>query len=281
MIGLGEEPRVLRTRGGAVSPASPACPTGSSRSITAMPRCSSIITGRNARFIPIPAWKSPAQTSSKTTSIWAACSKRTCPAGRPGSTTWVDQSSWSTTNINWDVGATLFRSAHWRCVWFDPIVAVFVHDSHASVVNAHAVDFAARHFRPDPGVESRSLAELKASAKAFRSYAPAVSPPGGALGRPFYWLGIDDARRVLHLVPDSSEAWKLLGQIELFRAFPTSDARSPRFRASFDPVLDLSMVRATYALRRARSWHRATFQRCYRCGWPMISASCMRLRFPW
>ena len=48
------------------------------------------------------------------------------------------------------VGATLFRSDHWRCVWFDPIAAVFVHDSNASVVRAHAVDFAARHFRPDP-----------------------------------------------------------------------------------------------------------------------------------
>jgi tetratricopeptide (TPR) repeat protein len=64
-------------------------------------------------------------------------------------------------------------------------------------------------------------------------------------------LGVDDARRVLHLVPESSDAWKLLGQIELFRAFPTGDARNPRFRAAFDPVLDLSMVRATYALRRA------------------------------
>jgi tetratricopeptide (TPR) repeat protein len=153
--------------------------------------------------------------------------------------------------FNWDVGAALFRSAHWRCVWFDPIVAVFVHDSNASVVNAHAVDFAARHFRDVAGADSRSLAELKASAKAFRSYAPAVSPPGGALSRPFYWLGVDDARRVLNLVPDSSDAWKLLGQIELFRAFPTIDARSPRFRAAFDPVLDLAMVRATYALRRA------------------------------
>ena len=30
---------------------------------------------------------------------------------------------------NWEIGATLFRSAHWRCVWFDAIVAVFVHDS--------------------------------------------------------------------------------------------------------------------------------------------------------
>ena len=30
---------------------------------------------------------------------------------------------------NWEIGATLLRSSHWRCVWFDAIVAVFVHDS--------------------------------------------------------------------------------------------------------------------------------------------------------
>ena len=118
---------------------------------------------------------------------------------------------------NWEIGATLFRSAHWRCVWFDAIAAVFVHDSNASIVRANAVDFAARHFRPDPSAESRSVAELTASAKAFRSYAPAVAPPGGELGRPFFWLGLDDARRLLRRVPDSFDAWKLLGQIELFR----------------------------------------------------------------
>src|SRR5207249_725003 len=45
------------------------------------------------------------------------------------------------------LGATLLRSAHWRCVWFDPIAAVYVHDSATEAVRAHAVDFAARHFR--------------------------------------------------------------------------------------------------------------------------------------
>ncbi len=150
---------------------------------------------------------------------------------------------------NWEIGATLFRSAQWRCVWFDAIAAVFVHDSNASIVRANAVDFAARHFRPDPEVESRSIAELTASAKAFRSYAPAVGPPGGELGRAFFWLGLDDARRLLRRVPDSFDAWKFLGQIELTRELPTEPVA--RFRVPFDPVLDLSMVRATYALRRA------------------------------
>ncbi len=150
---------------------------------------------------------------------------------------------------SWEIGATLFRSDHWRCVWFDAIAAVFVHDSYAPVVRAHAVDFAARHFRPDPSIESRGLAELTALAKSFRSYAPAVSPAGGELGRPLVWLGLDEARRILRKAPDSFEGWKFLGQIELLRDPPALP--SPRFRKSFDPVLDLSIVRATYALRRA------------------------------
>ena len=52
-------------------------------------------------------------------------------------------------------------------------------------------------------------------------------------------------------VPDSSEAWKLLGQIELFRERSQRRRAQPAISRSFDPVLDLSMVRATYALRRA------------------------------
>jgi tetratricopeptide (TPR) repeat protein len=151
---------------------------------------------------------------------------------------------------SWEIGATLLRSAHWRCVWFDAIVAVFVHDSNTSVVRAHAVDFAARHFRPEPSIESRTIAELTASAKAFRSYAPAIAPPGAEVHRQFIWLGLDEARRILQQVPDSFDGWKLRGQIELFRELIPGNA-SPRFRAPFDPVVDLSMLRATYALVRA------------------------------
>ena len=51
------------------------------------------------------------------------------------------------------IGASLMASTHWRCVWFDAIAAVFVHDSLAAVVQKDTVDFAARHFRPDPSVE--------------------------------------------------------------------------------------------------------------------------------
>jgi tetratricopeptide (TPR) repeat protein len=150
---------------------------------------------------------------------------------------------------NWAIGATLLQSAHWRCVWFDAIAAVFVHDSYAKVVRTHAVDFAARHFRPDPSRQSTRIAELKASCKAFRKYVTALAGKGGDLARPLVWLGSDDARSILKHTPHSVEAWKDWGQLELFREPPAP--KSPRFRARFDPVFDLSIVRATYALRRA------------------------------
>ena len=111
------------------------------------------------------------------------------------------------------------------------------------------VDFAARHFRPDPSQESRGIAELAAFSKAFRKYVTALAGRRDALARPLVWLGLDDARRVLQVAPDSIESWKDQGQLQLFREPPAPN--SPRFRAMFDPVFDLSIVRATYALRRA------------------------------
>jgi tetratricopeptide (TPR) repeat protein len=151
--------------------------------------------------------------------------------------------------FNSPVGATLLKSDRWRCVWFDAVAAVFVHDSATAVVREHAVDFAARHFRPDPPTDSRGLAERLALAKALRNYIWIIPPHRGDLLRPLVWLGLDDARRVLRDAPDSSDGWKMLGQIELARE--PGETPSPRFRLPYDPVFDLSIVRATYALRHA------------------------------
>jgi tetratricopeptide (TPR) repeat protein len=146
------------------------------------------------------------------------------------------------------IGATLLQSAHWRCVWFDAIAGVFVHDSFREVVRSDAIDFAARHFRPTAATEPAGAVELKASAGALRNYVAEISPTRPDLARPLVWLGIGYARRILRENPGSIEGLKALGQIELLRNPPVQ--AGPRFRASFDPVLDLSQVRATYALRR-------------------------------
>ncbi len=150
---------------------------------------------------------------------------------------------------NTGLGATLLRSSHWRCVWFDAIAAVFVHDSNRPVVAADTVDFASRHFRPVESAEPQSLAELAASTKALRNYVTFESRMRPDLVQPLVWFGADYARRILREAPDSVDGWKNLALIELFREPPA--APNPRFRLPFDPVFDLSAVRATYALVRA------------------------------
>jgi tetratricopeptide (TPR) repeat protein len=149
---------------------------------------------------------------------------------------------------NSEIGATLFRSDHWRCVWFDTIAALFVHDSFSSEVRTDAVDFADRHFRPAPGKVSGDLRELIAASKALAKYVVLLGPAGGEKTRSLAWLGLDNARALLRQEPDSLDGWMNLGMIELSR-----EQREPvaRFRASFDPIYDLSIVRATAAFRRA------------------------------
>ncbi|WP_240911365.1 tetratricopeptide repeat protein [Paludisphaera soli] len=152
---------------------------------------------------------------------------------------------------NTEVGAALLRSGRWRCVRFDDISAVFVHESYREAVAAHEVDFAARHFRPSAEFEPRGEAALIAASKGLRNYANFLSAGArGDLTRPILWLALDYARRVVRAEPDSLEGWKSLGYAELLRD-PTAPAA--RCRVPFDPVFDLSPARATYALRRASS----------------------------
>jgi tetratricopeptide (TPR) repeat protein len=149
---------------------------------------------------------------------------------------------------NEGIGGTLLRSAHWRCVWFDPIAAVFVHDSVRSVAPADTVDFAARHFRPSHSEVARDPAALAAFGKAIAKYVIVLAGEGDKI-RQLSWLGLDYTRRLLLEQPDSFDGWRNLGVIELFRALPPQPMA--RLRSPFDPIHDLSIVRATYALRRA------------------------------
>jgi tetratricopeptide (TPR) repeat protein len=150
--------------------------------------------------------------------------------------------------VNSQLGASLLASRHWKCVWFDPIVAVFVHDSYDDVVRTHAVDFGTRHFRPDPATEPHDPPALAAAAKALRDYLSALASRP-EIARPLLWLAQDYSRRVIEAEPDSPAGWKSLGQTELLR--DSAGPPSPRFRMPFDPVFDLTLVRATYQLRRA------------------------------
>ncbi|MCA1684964.1 MAG: hypothetical protein LC745_03065, partial [Planctomycetia bacterium] len=160
------------------------------------------------------------------------------------------------------VGGTLLNSPDWRCVWFDPVAAVFVHASHHEVVGAHGVDFAARHFRPEPAFEPRGSAAMLASARGLRNLASGVGRSGPDRVRPLALLGMDHARRAGQDDRDAAEPWKLLAQFEFLREPPPVDP-VPRFRMPFDPVFDLSTARATYALLRALEANPGDFMTLY------------------
>ena len=163
-------------------------------------------------------------------------------AGRP--TVLVDH------EYNAALGAALLGSDHWRCVWFDPIAAVFIHDSYQEAVRRHAVDFGRRHFSPAAGDLPQDPRAIQALAKALGGYVMGLSGNRPDLARPLVWLGLDAARRVVELEPSSPLGWKVIGECELFRETPGPP--SPRFRSPYDPVFDLSAVRSTYALEQAR-----------------------------
>jgi tetratricopeptide (TPR) repeat protein len=150
-----------------------------------------------------------------------------------------------------DLGAVMVANPSWRCVWFDPIGALFVHRSFTGVVERYGVDFAARHFARDPAADPQGIPALEAAAEALWKYANGLEARGRRdRGRPLVLLGLDYARRISQALPESQGGWKLLGKLEMARE-PIDAALAQRFRLPFDPVLDLAVVRATYDLRRA------------------------------
>jgi len=147
------------------------------------------------------------------------------------------------------LGASLLASPGWRCAWFDPVATMFLPDASARFP---AVDFLARHFRPEAAGDPGGVRALTASANALWSFANILHEAGRVdLARRLVPLGRDHARRILRADPASAIGWKLLGQLELARAPRTGRDPDPRFRRPLNPVLDLSAARSTYALRQA------------------------------
>ena len=88
---------------------------------------------------------------------------------------------------NAGIGASLLASRHWKCVWFDPIVAVFVHDSCPTGQDAHG-RFRSTPFPARPGDRAQGLVALLAAAKGVRNYLNFAINRGDA-ARPLVWLG--------------------------------------------------------------------------------------------
>lgn len=145
--------------------------------------------------------------------------------------------------------ATLLLDPAWRCVWFDPIAAVFVPEGTAT--RFPAVDFAARHFQPDPETDPRGPSALLASSKALRNVVSVLHSRRRAdRADPLILLGQGHARRALAIHPGTADGWKWLGQLEWSRE-QLGETPAARFRKPFDPTFDLIFARTTYALRRA------------------------------
>ena len=87
--------------------------------------------------------------------------------------------------------AGMLASRSWRCVWFDPIAAVFVHESYGKIVSTHEVDFLARHFHPDPAFEPTGTAGLLAMTKNLGNLAGALAKKASRSVRPIVLLGLD------------------------------------------------------------------------------------------
>ena len=158
------------------------------------------------------------------------------------------------------LNATMLTAKDWRCVWFDPVAALYVHDSYKEAVERDRVDFFSRHFSRSAESESNDPARQIALAKAFWNTAYQLIPQGNTpprpgwreAMRPLIQNGLDHARRVQKLDPDAVEGWKYAGLLEYFRE-PPADRVVPRFRMTFDPIQDISIVRATHDLVTART----------------------------
>ena len=150
---------------------------------------------------------------------------------------------------NFGVGGTLLGSPRMRCVYFDPIASVFVPED---VAKAPAVNFLGRHFRPEAATTPAGLPALTMSAQSLWSLANALRADNRLIqARELVTLGLGHARRVSRGDPDSPTGWKLIGQLELARDPLSYRQASARYRMPFNPVIDLSAVRATYALLQA------------------------------
>ena len=151
------------------------------------------------------------------------------------------------------LSATLLTSRRWRCVWFDPIVSLFVHDSYAKAIKDHEVDFAARHFRRTADASSEDPDTLATMSRSLRYVGTEclLRSGGEAQARGLFLLGLDHARKLRAVAPGNLDGWKQAGLVEFYRGLILDDESIPRFRMPFDPVFDLSPARASYQLSRS------------------------------
>ena len=153
---------------------------------------------------------------------------------------------------NSNLARALFSSRHWRCVWFGPIVSIFVHESYRAVIQDHEVDFLARHFHRLAEQDSDPI-DLLAMTKALRGVGTSVrmSAGGSRTGRSMIWLALDYARRLREVTSKNLDGFKQAGLLHFLRDPLLGPKAVPRFRLPFDPTIDLPLVQSAYFLTRS------------------------------
>ncbi|GIW87347.1 MAG: hypothetical protein KatS3mg108_1671 [Isosphaeraceae bacterium] len=145
--------------------------------------------------------------------------------------------------------ARVLASRAWRCVHFDPVASVFV--PREAAVGLPTVDFARRHFEPDPATDPADGPARVALARICHDVAAQLETRPGLAAR-LILLGQGYARRALLDWEVQAEAWKRLGLLELLEFARSGVDPASRLRAPFDPVRDPTLMRAVFALERAR-----------------------------
>jgi tetratricopeptide (TPR) repeat protein len=145
--------------------------------------------------------------------------------------------------------ARVLASPNWRCVYFDAIASVFV--PRESPVELGSVDFSARHFEPDPATDPADGAALASLARTCHDVAALLESNPTQADR-LILLGQGYARRAVLDPTVHAEAWKRLGMLEMLALARSGVDPRDRLRAPFDPLRDPPMLRALFALERAR-----------------------------
>jgi tetratricopeptide (TPR) repeat protein len=157
---------------------------------------------------------------------------------------------------NYGSEAHLLTHPDWRCIYYDALAAVFIHEDRAVMESAFppTVDFAARHFQerataPIPNLRRAAAREEKALANLGASLPP--TPEAAWRWRiPVLLAALDRAGQALDEDPTRAESWILLGNC--YRNLrPDLKAPAPTPARAWHPEEGIPWVQATYCFKRA------------------------------
>lgn len=154
---------------------------------------------------------------------------------------------------NTDSEATVLADPRWRCVWFDPVAAVYLPRGDGRLDAAFpSVDFAGRCFRSAQLDSVEPIAALM-EARALAGIGTTLSKravTNWELRLPILLLGMRRAFTSLEAASGRQRAWTVLGHC-CWGLTPELAKGPPDRAAPWDPATSLTWVQATCCYRRA------------------------------